>query len=38
MLQHVLLILLGLTLETAFTYAFTPGRLQQHKILHLGEL
>lgn len=38
MLQRVLLILLGLTLETAYTHAFTPSRIQQHKILHLGEL
>lgn len=34
----MLLILLGLTLETAYTHAFTPSRLQQPKILHLGEL
>ncbi|MCI4384388.1 hypothetical protein PGIGA_G00038080 [Pangasianodon gigas] len=35
LLQLVLLFLLGLTLETAYTHAFTPSRLQQHKILHL---
>lgn len=38
LLHFVVLVLLGLTLEAAYTYAFTPSRLQQHKILHLGEL
>uniref|UniRef100_A0A8B9KM79 Zgc:112285 n=1 Tax=Astyanax mexicanus TaxID=7994 RepID=A0A8B9KM79_ASTMX len=35
-LLPLLLLLLGLALETAYTHAFTPSRLQQqHKVLHL---
>ncbi len=33
----LLLILLCLALDRASTHAFNPSRLQQHKVLHLGE-
>lgn len=33
----LLLMLLGLALDRASTHAFNPSRLQQHKVLHLGE-
>lgn len=33
----LLLIQLGLALDKASIHAFNPSRLQQHKVLHLGE-